>query len=81
MGQLASFLTATIGDAFAYEAELLVLYVFLLNIRRSIWLSPFLSGECGRVTRETCTLEIAGSNPAPGSKGESPASNKRPVSN
>lgn len=69
MQQLPAFLSATLGGAFGAEAGMLVLYVFLLNIRRSIWSMPILSGECGRSTRQASTLEIAGSNPAPGSNG------------
>ena len=66
MQQLPAFLSETLGSAFASEATLLVLYVLLINIRQSVW-STIMSGECGRNARQACTLEIAGSNPAPGS--------------
>ena len=37
MEQLPAFLAATLGPAFSYQLVLFVLYVLLLNVRRSLW--------------------------------------------
>lgn len=37
MEQLPAFLAAVLGPAFTYELNLLVFYVLLLNVRRSLW--------------------------------------------
>lgn len=73
MDQLAAFLAATLGGALATEAALLLLYVFLINIRRSVWAVPVLSGECGADARRASIPEVAGATPAPGPSGASAA--------
>ena len=37
MENLAAFIAATCGSAFTYELVLLILFVLMLNIRRTIW--------------------------------------------
>jgi hypothetical protein len=37
MAQLPAFLAATLGPAFTYQAALLLLYILLINVRRSLW--------------------------------------------
>lgn len=37
MEQLPAFLAATLGPAFTYQSILLLLYIVLINIRRSLY--------------------------------------------
>lgn len=78
MQQLPAFLSATLGDSFTVEAVLLVLYILVINIRRSVWGIPLLSGECGADARRVSTPEVAGATPAPGSKAVRPTPAREP---
>lgn len=37
MEYLPAFLAATLGPAFTYQTILIILYLLLINIRKSIW--------------------------------------------
>jgi hypothetical protein len=39
MEQLPAFLAATLGTAFLYQSVLILLYIVLINIRKSLWAS------------------------------------------